>query len=325
MPIKSEADLPFVSVIVPAFNSARTLPDVLAALQAQDYPRPLFEVLVVDNGSTDQTAAVVQSNGYTPIQIPARPVGAARNHGAKLAKGSILAFLDSDCIPHPDWIQAGVTSIGAEPCITGAPYLQPDSRTWIHDAWFSQRGTGRRNVKLINSGNLFVRHADFTELGGFDETLQSGEDSEFCLRAASLRAVIADDTIRVVHLGDPKTLGEFCRREIWYGIGAFGSAKEKTFDKPLIATIVFATSSLLQLFGLLLLAFSSGSRVGAAALTAGSIGAMFVVVGTVLYRVLQYRNWRQVPGLLLLYYFYYLCRTFSFYYVLTGRRYYHRR
>jgi len=93
-----------VSVIIPAFNASSTIGRTLTALKNQDYSGN-FEVIVVDDGSSDNTASVVSSFATVRYvrQNNAGPAS-ARNHGAKLAKGDFLVFTDSDCVPHLDWI-----------------------------------------------------------------------------------------------------------------------------------------------------------------------------------------------------------------------------
>ena len=95
----------FFSVIVPVYNGADTLPRCLQALQAQTFPVDRFEIIVVDDGSTDGSAEVARSFGAPVVsQLNAGPA-AARNHGAKMARGDVLLFTDADCAPDPDWIE----------------------------------------------------------------------------------------------------------------------------------------------------------------------------------------------------------------------------
>ena len=93
-------DQPFISVIIPVWNSPDLLAKCLAALAVQSYPRERYEVLVVDNGSTDSTAAVARN--YPFVTLLSEPVpGAyrARNRGLAAARGEYVAFTDADCIP----------------------------------------------------------------------------------------------------------------------------------------------------------------------------------------------------------------------------------
>ena len=102
--------LPLLSVIVPTLSRPEPLARCLAALAAQDYPVDRFEVIVVDDGGEQPLDAVVAGcRGPMPLtllrQANAGP-GAARNHGAAAAGGTLLAFTDDDCLPEPGWLAA---------------------------------------------------------------------------------------------------------------------------------------------------------------------------------------------------------------------------
>ena len=101
-----------VSVIVPAYNASATIGKALEVLSKQNCFQP-FEVIVVDDGSSDNTADIVRSFASVRYvrQDNAGPAS-ARNHGARLARGEFLAFTDSDCIPHEDWISQLMTGFG---------------------------------------------------------------------------------------------------------------------------------------------------------------------------------------------------------------------
>ena len=107
----TEADRPAVSVIIPAFNRKDELQELLAALAQQTLAPEQFEIIVVDDGSTDDTLFYLKSlvdSGrenlifhYQKNQGP----GAARNRGMAMARGDVFAFTDTDCRPRPDWLE----------------------------------------------------------------------------------------------------------------------------------------------------------------------------------------------------------------------------
>ncbi len=107
-----------ISVIVPAFNAASTLSACLHALGHQDFPRNQYEVIVVSDGSTDETASIAQAAGAHVICIPHSGPAVARNAGVAQARGDIILFTDSDCEPAPDWITQ-MTRPFADPGVTG--------------------------------------------------------------------------------------------------------------------------------------------------------------------------------------------------------------
>ena len=93
------------SVVIPAYNAGRTLPDTLAALRNQSVPPEDYEVIVVDDGSTDETPSVVRRLGAKCITQPNRGPAAARNRGVRAARGEFVLFTDADCVPERDWIR----------------------------------------------------------------------------------------------------------------------------------------------------------------------------------------------------------------------------
>jgi glycosyltransferase involved in cell wall biosynthesis len=113
-----------ISVVIPAYNAAGTLERCLAAVQAQDDDQ--FEVIVVDDGSTDATAAICAQFGVIHLQNAQR-VGPAisRNRGADASTGGILAFTDADCVPPPDWLQDIRKWLEVAPVVCGTYHPAP--------------------------------------------------------------------------------------------------------------------------------------------------------------------------------------------------------
>jgi len=109
------------SVIIPAYNSEKTIRQCLEALSSQTAGRSDYEIIVVDDGSSDRTAEI--AGKYTGVklvrQVNAGPA-AARNNGAKLAQGEIILFTDADCIPDPDWIEQMLLPFVKEQDLSGA-------------------------------------------------------------------------------------------------------------------------------------------------------------------------------------------------------------
>jgi glycosyltransferase involved in cell wall biosynthesis len=309
-----------VSVIIPAFNEEQYLSATLAALQLNDFPKSDYEIIVVNNGSTDRTSEIAQKAGVRLVETGRRFVGAARNLAAREATGEIFAFLDADCVPALDWLREGVRSLSLEYCITGAKVGVPDDAGWMERVWFSQSKKGRIETTHINSGNLFVPRALFHGLEGFDESLSSGEDAELCMRAKSQVRIIADDSIRVVHLGNPKSIKAFVKREVWHGMGALSSAKLHWFDKPLIGTVLFVIFSAVQVVGLAVILVGGSAGL----LAAGTVCVAGVLVLTVLYRVMSGASARDALPLIALYFLYYLGRSLALGMLLLGRTGYQR-
>ena len=165
-----------VSVIVPARNCAAHLERCLGALAAQDLADP-YEVIVVDNGSTDGTAEVAERHG-APVRVirqDNRGPAAARNRGAAEASGSVLAFTDADCMPVPCWLSAGLACLESADLVQGRVAAEPgvpigpfDRSLWVPE----DRGN-------YQTANLFVKKAWFEEVGGFEGWIDEASDRPF--------------------------------------------------------------------------------------------------------------------------------------------------
>jgi glycosyltransferase involved in cell wall biosynthesis len=202
---------PFVSVIVPAFDNAAGLELCLRALEDQTYPADRCEVIVVDNGSRVDPAPLVSRFSRARLERESQPGSyAARNRGLAVARGEILAFTDSDCVPAHDWIKQGVASLaGCQGCGFAAGQVDLSFRDPAHPSAaelydflvmnFHQEHNVR-DRKFGATANLFVPKPVFDRVGMFDATLLSGGDLEWGERvlAKGLRQTYAAEA-RVAH------------------------------------------------------------------------------------------------------------------------------
>ena len=194
--------VPQVSVIVPARDAAPTIARTLEAVTGQDLAGA-FEVLLVDDGSTDETLAIAER--WAPrIRVirseVSRGPGAARNLGADQARAPVLAFTDSDCFPTPGWLTAGVRAIndGAD-LVQGA--VRPDPS--VPRTPFDRTVVVERDAGLYPTANIFVRRELFTSLGGFRDWLLEHEQRigrrryapPDRRRARTARTPIGEDTL----------------------------------------------------------------------------------------------------------------------------------
>jgi len=186
----TEGALPFVSVVVPAHNAARTIEACVRSLLAQDYPRDRHEILVVDNRSTDDTARIVADLPVRLVSERERQSSyAARNRGAREAKGEWLAFTDADCVAQPDWLRLLLAGHDS-PSIAGlAGRVLPVEPAGLLEAFAVARGQVSQDVTMANSflpaaitANVAYRRSVWEALGGFDETMISSGDMNFAWR-----------------------------------------------------------------------------------------------------------------------------------------------
>lgn len=219
-----ETDGAAVSIVVPARNEARTIEACLSAI-VRNIPAGLREIIVVDNGSTDGTTDIVRKFPVRLEVVPNGFVSRSRNVGARLASHEIVAFVDSDCVIDDGWYGA-VVDVLSDPSIgvTGCRHVLREQPTWVERAWDAAHRppfeAERADVFYIPAGNMATRRSVLAELGGFDESLETGEDSDFCSRAvAAGHRVVGAQDVRSIHLGEPRTLREVFRRERWHGRG----------------------------------------------------------------------------------------------------------
>jgi GT2 family glycosyltransferase len=256
---------PLVSIIIPAYNEESYIGRCLESLKRQAYPGDRIEVIVVDNGSTDATPAIARDHGAR-LEIDAESrVGGLRNYGARISQGTVLAFLDADCVAPPTWVGTAVDELANDENLgaIGGNYLVEDQASWIEKVWAVRPATSRHQVPYLAAGDLILRRETFEALGGFDENLHAGEDEELCSRLRATGLTIAKTpACSVVHLGYPKTLREILTREMWHGSSQLESATTY-LGRALVAIHLFA----LALTVLVLTPFL------------GSIGKLSAVVG----------------------------------------------
>lgn len=192
-----------VSVIVPARDAARTLQACLDGLTAQDLEEP-FEVIVVDNGSEDGTGAIAERHRVvTRVLRRARGEGpgAARNDGAAVARGEVVAFTDADCVPAPGWLREGLEAMEGADLVQGRVTPPDGARVGPFDRtlWVTFE-TG-----LYETANLFVARPWIERAGGFRDFVDTrrerpfGEDAWFAWRARRLGARTRFADRAVVH------------------------------------------------------------------------------------------------------------------------------
>jgi glycosyltransferase involved in cell wall biosynthesis len=178
-----------VSVIMPMFNAARSVADQLRALAEQRTRRP-YELIVVDNGSTDSSAERVDSfeSPSLTVRLVAAPAtrgpGFARNRGVMEAAGDILLFCDADDVVGPSWIDAHVDALKTAHAAFGPirEFTDPDPPNSFHEPWERRDLNLVAPYRLLPSGNMSIRRAVFEALGGFSTEPKLSEDMEFSVR-----------------------------------------------------------------------------------------------------------------------------------------------
>ncbi len=222
---------PLASVILPAHNEAGHIGIALRSIMAQTLPMEEVEAIVVNNGSTDDTAEVVEAARATSVlriellQDPRRGVARAKNLGARHARGRYLVFMDAD-----SWMSPGLLHHVVERAAAGersaSIRVVADSRDLLDRGFFGLMEWGKR-IFGIRANMSWIERSLFERLGGFDERLHQSEDLDLLVRARRAgvrvghisRERIATSTRRL-HQG-PFRLG-MLRVFVRWALGNFG-------------------------------------------------------------------------------------------------------
>jgi glycosyltransferase involved in cell wall biosynthesis len=213
-----------LSVVIPVRNRAELIPFQLEALADQATTRH-FEVIVVDNGSTDDTVAVARTfaDRFERLQVMAAPDGIgsgyARNIGAPAARGQVLVFCDSDDVAHTGWLEAIARAWEPGTLVAGRIHplrLAPDPPRAEPPPGGSPRGVFQSFLPYADGCNMAIGRRDFETFGGFDESFRFSQDVEISwrLQLAGLRFVDAADAV-MFKRGEPPGWLRFRQHHRW--------------------------------------------------------------------------------------------------------------
>ena len=216
-----------ISVVIPVYNSESYLARCLEALLAQDYPAEHFEILVVDNNSTDASRQIAE--GFDPVRLlneSKQSSYAARNRAIREASGEIIAFLDPDCVPVPDWLSTIAAAL--EPpermIVLGKREFDAPTRGLRrlsdYDTVLAEylHASDNPNIYFGYCNNMAVQRATLEEQGGFHE-IARGADTVLVHNTAvthGCEAIVYEGAMRVVHL-EIRRVGDFYRKRMYYG------------------------------------------------------------------------------------------------------------
>ena len=248
-----------LSVVIPLYNCEETIKKCLESLFHQDYP--CYEVIVVDDGSTDETARIYST--FKEVRIICLDNGGpsrARNMGVSKARGEIVVFTDGDCIAERNWLSEIENSfIAPDVAGVGGDQQSPEDETGFGkrvQVLFKMLGfvTSYIQVDKITvetehnpSCNAAYRRRVFEELGGFDETLWPGEDVDLDVRIKKGGYRLLFNPKAVVRHYRSKTYGEFARMMRRYGASAWQLFKRYGFFRTLQYEPVIVLSMLVLL------------------------------------------------------------------------------
>ena len=232
---KEFANKMIFSVIIPSYNEAGQIKRCIESVKANKDIRIPFEILVVDNESTDETVEIVKRLGVKVIENTAGTISTLRNVGAAATSGQILAFLDADMIVSKVWLQKAweYFNQGFQGAL-GFVDSVPNTAGWIGKTWGNRLRLNRPNiieVDFLPSRNICINRHVFEKINGFNERLITGEDKNLTFKVlqAGFKVISVPD-ILIIHLGYERSLLEFIKKEFWRQGDTLQFAKQMGFS-----------------------------------------------------------------------------------------------
>ncbi|MEW6066933.1 MAG: glycosyltransferase [Nitrospirota bacterium] len=214
------------SVIVPAYNAVNTIDACLNALIHQSIPETDYEVIVVDDGSTDKTSEIIKSFPVKYIYQKNHGPASARNHGAREAIGEIILFTDSDCVPISNWLQEMAKPFENIDVVAVKGAYKTSQRSLT--ARFAQVEFEERfemlkkadSIDMVDTYSAAFRKKTFWEAGGFDESfpVANNEDTDLSYKLSKMGyKMVFNPNAIVYHLNHPASIKRYARLKFWRG------------------------------------------------------------------------------------------------------------
>jgi len=226
VPFMEEVPWPLISVVVCSYNGARTIRDCLEGLRKLEYPN--CEVIVVDDGSTDCTAAIAREYDCRVIRTENRGLSNARNTGWQAANGGIVAYIDDDAYPDPHWLHylasAFLNTMNATHAAVGGPNIAPPTDGPIAECVAHAPGgpthvlLSDREAEHIPGCNMAFRKSCLAAIGGFDPQFRvAGDDVDVCWRLQQEGWTLGFNPAAVVWHHRRNSVRAYLRQQKGYG------------------------------------------------------------------------------------------------------------
>ncbi len=264
-----------ISIIIPVYNSEKTIGKTIEALLKQNYSKKNYEIIIVDDGSTDNTHSVISKHPVKLVKIKHSGPAKARNFGVKKSKGEILIFSDADCIPDKNWIKNMIDPFkNSEIVGVSGTYKTLNNNKLM--ARFSGYEIEQRHEKMkkqkyidfIGTFSAAYRKNIFVKFGGFDVHFKtsSGEDPELSYRMAKAGLKMIFQSKAFVYHPHPDTIWKYIKqkyqRAVWRNLMYWPKHKEKVLtadsytSRLLFPQILITGLALLTTFGLIALNYN---------------------------------------------------------------------
>jgi len=244
------SNLPFISIIVPVYNGQDTVRDCLESLLKQNYPQDRYEIIAVDNNSTDNTAAIIKSFSIQYLkETKQQGPSAARNTGTKAAKGEVFVFFDADQVAEKDYLvkllqgwpepQYGAFS-GLNKTVSGKDNLV--TQYWAEEWRLNVNAKHHPALPQFSGGLVAIPNAIFQKIGGFDENMRTCEDTDLAWRLQKeLGLKIKYNHDAISYHQERVDIRSLLRREFAFGAGSYIlSKKHKEATRPLSRSLFSA-------------------------------------------------------------------------------------
>jgi glycosyltransferase involved in cell wall biosynthesis len=223
VPFKTSRQWPKFSVVVCSYNGSRTIRDTLDNLAKLDYPN--YEVIVVNDGSTDAVPEIVKDYDVQVISTPNQGLGQARNEGLAASHGEFVVYIDDDAYPPPPWLKyLALAFLRSDHACIGGPNLVPPEDGWIGQCVADSPG-GPLHVLLtdevaehVPGCNMAFRRARLAAIGGFDSIYRAaGDDVDVCWRLQDKGWTVGFCAPAMVWHHRRATVKRYWRQQIGYG------------------------------------------------------------------------------------------------------------
>jgi glycosyltransferase involved in cell wall biosynthesis len=218
---------PFVSVVIPVYNGIKTIGECLLSIKQQNYPSDKYEVIVVDNGSSDGTQHYI-GDGFDWVKLihsDSKGSGHARNAGVSAARGDLILSTDADCVTDTEWIRTIVEAFSQAPSRIAAiagrilPYstqtrVEKYKPTWVSQPDFDSPNT---RIKYCATPNAAFRKSALLVVGGFDGD-QGFDDTDLGIRLQEAGYEIGYSGRSLVKHRNPSSLKELYCHKTKYGL-----------------------------------------------------------------------------------------------------------
>ena len=213
-----------VAIVIPANNASKTIGKAIEACLGQDYPKDKIRIIIVDDGSTDNTKEIVKNYPVDYISQEKAGPSKARNTGWRSARSEIIAFLDAECVPERKWISKMVRYYESDDtvCVGGRYGIANEGNflaELIYGEFLARYTRCSKSTQFIGSYGYSFCRSVLEEIGGYNEefTMASAEDNDLAYRLLAGNYSLVFDTDIVIKHHFATKLHRYLKAQFWHG------------------------------------------------------------------------------------------------------------